>query len=197
MTKREALKRLSWVFAFVAGLGVAAIGYSYFIEPHKLVVTRAEIEVENWNRAFEGLRIVMISDIHGGSNDVTVDMIDRVVETANAENADLVVLLGDFVSQTRNDHADLKMPIELIAEHLKPLRARYGVYAVLGNHDIWNDAAKISATLEANGIPVLEHEVETIDIHRGALPFMVLQAVALIVVIIFPQTVQWLVNASA
>ncbi len=40
-------------------------------------------------------------------------------------------------------------------------------------------------------------EVETIDIHRGALPFMVLQAIALIIVIIFPQTVQWLVNAAA
>lgn len=40
-------------------------------------------------------------------------------------------------------------------------------------------------------------EVETIDIHRGALPFMVLQAIALIIVIAFPQTVQWLVNAAA
>ncbi len=40
-------------------------------------------------------------------------------------------------------------------------------------------------------------EVETIDIHRGALPFMVLQAIALIIVIVFPQTVQWLVKAAA
>jgi tripartite ATP-independent transporter DctM subunit len=40
-------------------------------------------------------------------------------------------------------------------------------------------------------------EVETIDIHRGALPFMVLQGIALVIVIVFPQTVQWLVNAAA
>ena len=39
-------------------------------------------------------------------------------------------------------------------------------------------------------------EVETIDIHKGALPFMVLQGIALAIVIIFPQTVQWLVNAA-
>ncbi|MBP7962060.1 MAG: TRAP transporter large permease subunit [Caldilineaceae bacterium] len=40
-------------------------------------------------------------------------------------------------------------------------------------------------------------EVDTIDIHKGALPFMVLQGVALILVIIFPQTVTWLVAAAA
>lgn len=40
-------------------------------------------------------------------------------------------------------------------------------------------------------------EVDTIDIHKGALPFMVLQGVALVLVIIFPQTVTWLVNAAA
>jgi len=39
-------------------------------------------------------------------------------------------------------------------------------------------------------------EVKTIDIHKGALPFMVLQGIALIIVIIFPQTVSWLVNAA-
>lgn len=39
-------------------------------------------------------------------------------------------------------------------------------------------------------------EVKTIDIHKGALPFMVLQGIALIIVIVFPQTVSWLVNAA-
>lgn len=40
-------------------------------------------------------------------------------------------------------------------------------------------------------------EVATSDIHKGALPFMALQVVALIIVVIFPQTVTWLVNLSA
>ena len=40
-------------------------------------------------------------------------------------------------------------------------------------------------------------EVKTIDIHKGALPFMALQAVALIIVIIWPETVTWLVNAAS
>ncbi len=44
---------------------------------------------------------------------------------------------------------------------------------------------------------VAPREVKVIDIHKGALPFMVLQGLALIIVIVFPQTVQWLVQAMA
>jgi len=44
---------------------------------------------------------------------------------------------------------------------------------------------------------VAPKEVATLDIHKGALPFMVLQGVALLIVMFFPQTVQWLVNAAA
>ncbi|QQS42057.1 MAG: metallophosphoesterase [Acidobacteriota bacterium] len=160
---RDRIRKTGIVLAFLAGLGVAALGYAYFIEPTRLVVTRADVEVANWNRAFDGMKIVMISDIHGGSNDVDFEKIDQVVAKANEENADLIVLLGDFISQARDDHSELKMPIGDIAERLKPLKAEYGVFAVLGNHDIWNDAGKISSALESRGIRVLEHEVATID----------------------------------
>lgn len=43
---------------------------------------------------------------------------------------------------------------------------------------------------------VAPKEVETSDIHNGAWPFMVLQIIVLIIVIAFPQTVRWLVNAA-
>lgn len=161
---RDRVRKAGMLLAFLAGLTVAALGYAYFIEPTRFVVTRAEIRVTNWNRAFEGLKIVMIADIHGGSNDVDGEKIDLVVEKANEEKADLIVLLGDFVSQTRSDQAELKMPIEEIADRLRPLKAEYGVFAVLGNHDVWNDAGNISSVLESRGIRVLRHEVATIDI---------------------------------
>ena len=43
---------------------------------------------------------------------------------------------------------------------------------------------------------VAPKEVETIDIHKGALPFMVLQGIALVIVMFFPQTVQWLISVA-
>jgi len=159
-TKRRAILAA----AFAAGLAVAGLAYSYFIEPSRLVVTRSELQVKNWNRAFEGLKVVMISDIHGGSNNVNSETIDHVVQLANEENPDLTVLLGDFVSESKLSGQPLKMPISEIAPRLAKLQARYGVFAVLGNHDVWNDPGAIAGELRKNGIPVLEHETATIDV---------------------------------
>lgn len=158
-------KRIAvFTLAFVLATGLTCLAYSYFIEPSSLVIDRAEIKVENWNHAFDGLKIVMIADIHGGSNNVTVEKIDEVVRLANAEKPDLTVLLGDYISESRLRGTGPRMPISTIAEHLKPLEAKYGVYAVLGNHDVWNDPAKIAGELRKNGITVLEHQVASVDI---------------------------------
>ena len=117
------------------------LAYSYFIEPNRLVVTRQEIRIKDWDPGFDGLRIALISDIHGGSNGASAENIRRVVETTNAENPDLIVLLGDYVSQgsTRQPSHDqpLRMPMSEVADNLAGLHAKYGVYAVLGNHDGW------------------------------------------------------------
>lgn len=44
---------------------------------------------------------------------------------------------------------------------------------------------------------VAPKEIRTIDIHKSAIPFMVLQVIILIIVITFPQTVRWLIDISA
>lgn len=44
---------------------------------------------------------------------------------------------------------------------------------------------------------VAPKEISTAEIHRSALPFMVLQVVVLLIVILFPQTVRWLIDLSA
>ena len=60
------------------------------------------------------------------------------MELANDQNADLIVLLGDYVSQAARDpllgDRNLKMPMHTIATDLAGLKAKYGVVAVMGNH---------------------------------------------------------------
>jgi predicted MPP superfamily phosphohydrolase len=151
--------------AFVGGLLLLA--YAYFIEPNRLVVNEREITIEGWDREFDGFRIALISDIHGGSHGVDQERIEQIVQTANAQNADMIVLLGDYVSQPLDGRPmrerPPKMPMQEIADSLAGLWAPYGVYGVLGNHDGWFSDAVVANELRRVGVRVLDGEVARIE----------------------------------
>ena len=81
-------------------LGICA-AYAYFIEPHRLVVNQYVMKVENWNPAFDGMRVAVISDIHGGSNGIDANKLREIVSRTNEQNVDAIFLLGDHVSQKK------------------------------------------------------------------------------------------------
>ena len=156
-------KRILSVFVII-GLVLALLGaYSYFIEPSYLVIHREDLRIPNWNAKLDGFKIVAISDIHGGSNNVTEEKIRTVVSQANEQNADIIVLLGDYVSQQHFNRDQLKMPISTIADNLKGLKAKYGVFAVLGNHDGYYGDEKVATELRRVGYKVLDGEVASIE----------------------------------
>lgn len=161
-----------WKHILAAGLvcgviGAVCVSYAYFVEPNRLVVRYSTVAIKNWNPAFDGLKIVMVGDIHGGSNGVTEEKIRTVVARINDQNADLVVMLGDYVSQTHEKkpirERGLKMPMETIATNLAGIKARYGVFAVLGNHDGWHGDERIAAEFTRVGYRVLQNEVAIIE----------------------------------
>lgn len=84
-------------------------------------------KVDNMNE----LNVVMVSDLHMGSN-IGCFQINNMVQKINEQNPDLVVIAGDIFN---NDYDLLDDPPRLI-KILKSIKSKYGVYAVYGNHDV-------------------------------------------------------------
>lgn len=131
-------------------LNLSEAARSALTEPFRLTVEHQKIHLRRLPREFDGFRVVQLSDIHH-SPFTSREQIERAVETANSLQPDIVALTGDYVSKERAYAAPC-------AELLGRLRARHGVYAVLGNHDHWTDAALITDLFRAEGITVLVNE---------------------------------------
>jgi hypothetical protein len=123
-----------------------------------LSIERQEIFLRRLPQQLDGLRIVHLSDFHYGPL-VNPNHLQRAVRAANDLRPDLIALTGDYISHDRAYAAPC-------AEVIGKLRARHGIYAVLGNHDHWTDAALIADLFRAEGIRVLINEGSRIDL-RG------------------------------
>ncbi len=112
-------------------------------------VTERRIWVPRLPQAFRGFRIVHLTDIHHGLF-LPLHVVIEAVELANQLEPDLVALTGDLVTYSR-------ALIEPVADVLGRLCARYGVLAVLGNHDFRVGADQIARALCREGIEVLRN----------------------------------------
>jgi len=146
------IKWILWIIGVPVVLGAALTLYAVVIEPSRLVVQRYEVGAGSG----EALRVALIADLHVGSPMSGLGKVRRVVSRVNAEEPDLILHLGDF--PISGVLLGTFVEPEPIAEVLADLEAPLGTYAVLGNHDWWEDGPGMTAALEAVGIQVLENE---------------------------------------
>ncbi|MGY3404223.1 putative MPP superfamily phosphohydrolase [Bradyrhizobium sp. GM5.1] len=113
-----------------------------------------------------GLKIAVIADIHACDPWMSLERIEAIVDRTNALNADIIVLLGDYVAGLHQ--VTRIIPASEWAKVLAGLKAPLGVHAVMGNHDYWADRIVQQAghgptvahrALETAGIPVYENDV--------------------------------------
>ena len=143
-------------------LGAAALGgviaYARYVEPYWISLERLTLTLPRLAPAFEGYRIVQISDLHMDGW-MTPERIERVVELVNEQQPDLVAITGDYVSVSPDYVSGLPKP-------LRRLQAPDGVVAILGNHDHLNDAAAVRSALSSAGATDLSNTVHTL--RRGS-----------------------------
>jgi hypothetical protein len=158
LTRRQLLVRTALV------LGAASAGYGFLIEPRRLVVERIEARLRRLPPEFDGFRIAQLSDIHYGPY-MSSAFVREAVAEINKLQPHLVVLTGDFVSHPFGKPAGREGARYIVpcSEALSGLRADYGRFAILGNHDHWNHPATVRNHLNATGFPVLLNEAVVLE----------------------------------
>jgi predicted MPP superfamily phosphohydrolase len=161
INRRKFIKR-------VAAAGVAVVvADSLFIEPNHPRVIRKEIFLRRWPSRLEGFTIALLSDFHYDPY-FSVHPIRSAVDIINGLQPDLIALTGDFVSAPWfGDNAKGAAVAEPCAQLLGKLRARCGLWAVLGNHDAYTDPDRVAETLRAVGIPVLSNRSVPVEKDGG------------------------------
>ncbi len=150
----------------MGAIGAPTASYAFVVEPlWRLKVARYALQPKNWPAGLQ-LKIAAIADLHACRPWMDTDRIESIVEETNALGADLIVLLGDYV--TGHGFVLDPVPASDWARALAGLKAPLGVHAILGNHEWWDDSAVqrvrggvpfARPALEKAGIPVYENDV--------------------------------------
>lgn len=137
-------------------LGVAIAGWGIWVERRRLRIRRITLAVRNLPQAFDGYRIVQLSDLHIGSYDGVARGLEWAA-AANALGADLAVVTGDLVTDGVAFYEDA-------AAVVGSLSAPDGVCVSMGNHD-QRDNDALTARIEARGPRVLRNA--WLSVRRG------------------------------
>ncbi len=123
-----------------AALSVAVCGvqlYGTLFGWQRIQTHNRTIKVNGLPKAFEGYRIVQISDLHVGTYGTDNRFLCRLADSVNACHADLVVFTGDIVNTSS---AELAPHLEALSR----IKAKDGVISILGNHDYCIYGAQMS-----------------------------------------------------
>ena len=155
-TRRTFMRRGMYGLTAVSFGGTA---YGMFVEKNECEITSAEFPIANLPEAFNGFTMALVSDIHS-SIFMSREEMEKYAQLVNDMNADLIVVPGDFVT---SDYHEVYPFVE--AFHI--LRAPYGVYGVLGNHDFYAGPDKVATEVDAAGIKMLRNDKVVIEKDGG------------------------------
>ena len=148
-------QQLAYLFLFIGVFGYTA--YTMYSNSAHIQMEKIEVQVNQLPSSLEGLRIAHISDVQADRFTGT-EKLNRFVGMINNQEPDIVLFTGDLVSWGTNY-------IETGAKAMGRIEAKYGVYAVLGDHDFWAGTDTVRNALEANGITFFDNKNKNVQIN--------------------------------
>lgn len=131
---------------------------------YDLEVTKHDVFIDALPQSFDGYRIAFLTDTHVASF-VRRGWYREIVAQTNRFEPDLILFGGDFVHWER----DIPLMAELLTSEL---RARDGIFAVLGNHDYWANADGVIAALTARGVRFVTNRNVTLVRNRESISLL-------------------------
>ncbi|MEA5594359.1 metallophosphoesterase [Rivularia sp. UHCC 0363] len=154
-TLLQARMLLSRVVKIIFITSICALLYAHFIEPNWIDVNYVQLKLPHLASEFNGYRIVQISDIHVDKQ-TKKRRLNHIFRLVNRQKPDLIAITGDFVTRRQAKF------IPKLKDTLGQLSASHQTVAVLGNHDYWADAKKITEVLAQTNILNLANTVYTV-----------------------------------
>jgi uncharacterized protein len=131
--------------------------YAQGVEPRWFAIKTIDVQLAGLDPAFEGYKIVQLTDLHARSAIMDREMLAKVARIATAQQPDLIALTGDYITRGASESE------EMLANAFSQLKAKDGVVAIMGNHDRGEDSSPIERALAAGKVKLLNNAVHSID----------------------------------
>ncbi|MBD2296611.1 metallophosphoesterase [Anabaena sphaerica FACHB-251] len=119
-----------------------------------LTTEKITVKIAGLPASLQGKKLVQMSDFHYDGVRLSDKMLAKAIAITNQAQPDLILLTGDYITTSTE-------PLHQLVKHLKKLQSRHGIYAVLGNHDLYyrNSQSEVTDTLTNIGIHVLWNQI--------------------------------------
>lgn len=139
------------LISFFAVYIPARVIYDY----NEVSVREVEFKKENLPQSLNNFKIAFISDIQA-DHYTDEERVENFINIVNSLNPDLVLIAGDLIT-TGPDYVDIS------AKQVGELKAKYGVYSCIGDHDNWAYREDTKRSINEIADALLENNVEMID----------------------------------
>ncbi len=177
-TRRYFLRLMLGSTAATGLSALGGLGYATLVEPHWLALERVDVPIPGLPADLDGFTIAQLSDLHRGPW-ITQEDITQAVELALRQEANLVVLTGDYVSRSADYASSCAEALSPLMTSSRESPLRFGgargktpplvggagggnVLACLGNHDHWTDADTVAGALADAGLTVLRNAAQEV-----------------------------------